>query len=571
MTTASNLRSGKTHRDENFPVASWIIHSRHRALILAFYNFVRTADDIADHATLPADEKLRYLDLMEAELLGQGDTQPEAVKLRQALAERGMPPRHALDVLIAFRMDVTKLRYENWDEVIHYCRYSAMPVGRFMLDVHGESTSTWAASDALCAGLQINNHLQDCGKDYRNLNRVYLPRDALAAAGASVEQLGGERSPPQLLQCLRALAVRTEALLDDSKSLSPQVRDLRLGMEISVIQSFADRIVGMLKVRDPAQRAGSSQQDGIAGAHRGRHGQRDDTARVRAKPRLQTGGRRMTLDTTAASPNYGSTASGSSFYAAMRILPREQREAMFQIYSFCRQVDDIADSDGPRPERLAAIQQWRDDIDALYQGHPPQRLQDYVASVRRFGLKREDFIAIIDGMEMDIPQDIRAPDLATLDLYCDRVASAVGRLSVRVFGLAENDGVLLAHHLGRALQLTNILRDIDEDAGIGRLYLPRELLLHAGITSSDPLKVAAEPSLPKVCAPLVDRARDHFEKADEIMKRNPRRVVRAPRIMSKYYHAILDLLIIRGFATPRAAVRLNKAAKFAIILRYAFI
>jgi squalene synthase HpnC len=251
MTTASDLRSGKTHRDENFPVASWIIHRRHRALILAFYNFVRTADDIADHATLGASEKLAYLDLMEAELLGKGDTQPEAVSLRGALAERAMPPRHALDVLIAFRMDVTKLRYENWDEVIHYCRYSAMPVGRFMLDVHGESVSTWAASDALCAGLQINNHLQDCGKDYRNLNRVYLPRDALAAAGASVEQLGGDRCPPQLLQCLQSLAVRTEALLDESKSLAAQVKDLRLGLEISVIQSFADKIVRMLKVRDP--------------------------------------------------------------------------------------------------------------------------------------------------------------------------------------------------------------------------------------------------------------------------------------------------------------------------------
>ena len=177
MTTASELRSGKTHRDENFPVASWIIHPRHRALILAFYNFVRTADDIADHATLAADEKLRYLDLLEAELLGKGDSQPEAVKLRQALAERGMPPRHALDVLIAFRMDVTKLRYENWDELMDYCRYSAMPVGRFVLDVHGESTSTWPASDALCAGLQINNHLQDCAKDYRDLNRVYMPRE----------------------------------------------------------------------------------------------------------------------------------------------------------------------------------------------------------------------------------------------------------------------------------------------------------------------------------------------------------------------------------------------------------
>jgi hydroxysqualene synthase len=251
VTIASELRSGKSHRDENFPVASWIIHPRHRALILAFYNFVRTADDIADHATLGAQEKLAYLDLLEAELLGQGDSQPEAVSLRRALAERSMPPRHALDVLIAFRMDVTKLRYENWDEVIHYCRYSAMPVGRFMLDVHGESTSTWAASDALCAGLQINNHLQDCGKDYRDLNRVYLPRDALAAAGASVEGLGEKRAPAPLLQCLHALAVRTEALLHDSKSLSAEVRDIRLGLEISVIQSFADRIVHLLKVRDP--------------------------------------------------------------------------------------------------------------------------------------------------------------------------------------------------------------------------------------------------------------------------------------------------------------------------------
>jgi squalene synthase HpnC len=251
MTSASDLRSGKTHRDENFPVASWIIHPRHRALILAFYNFVRTADDIADHATLAAEEKLRLLDLLEAELLGKGDTQPEAVKLRQALAGRSMPPRHALEVLTAFRMDVTKLRYENWDEVIHYCRYSAMPVGRFMLDVHGESTSTWAASDALCAGLQINNHLQDCAKDFRNLNRVYLPRDALAAAGASVEELGAGRASAPLLQCLHALAARTETLLNESKPLAAEVKDFRLGLEISVIQAFADKIVSMLKVRDP--------------------------------------------------------------------------------------------------------------------------------------------------------------------------------------------------------------------------------------------------------------------------------------------------------------------------------
>src|SRR3569832_822103 len=217
MTNASEWRSGKGHRDENFPVASWIIHPRHRPLILAFYNFVWTADDIADHATLSGDEKLSLLDLLEAELLGKGDSQPEAVNLRKVLAERGMSPRHALALLTAFRMDVTKLRYETWDEVIHYCRYSAMPVGRFVLDVHGESTSTWPASDAICAGLQINNHLQDCGKDFRDLNRVYLPRDALASAGASVEQLGGAHAAPALLQCLQSLAARNEALLNEGR------------------------------------------------------------------------------------------------------------------------------------------------------------------------------------------------------------------------------------------------------------------------------------------------------------------------------------------------------------------
>ena len=207
-----------------------------------------------------------------------------------------MPPRHALDVLIAFRMDVTKLRYENWDEVIHYCRYSAMPVGRFMLDVHGESTSTWAASDALCAGLQINNHLQDCGKDFRDLNRVYLPRDALAAAGASVEDARATaKSPPALLQCLHALAVRTEALLDESKSLSAEVRDFRLGLEISVIQAFADKIVGMLKVRDPLSESVHLSPLELLGHSLGGIAGEIAPPRGRAAARVQTGGRRMTL------------------------------------------------------------------------------------------------------------------------------------------------------------------------------------------------------------------------------------------------------------------------------------
>ena len=251
MTSAAELRSGKTHRDENFPVASWIIHPRHRSLILAYYNFVRTADDIADHASLAADEKLRYLDLLEAELLGNGDSQKEAVNLRNALAERAMSPRHAQDVLVAFRMDVTKLRYENWDDLIDYCRYSAMPVGRFVLDVHGEQQSTWPANDALCAALQIINHLQDCAKDYRELDRVYIPLDALAANGLTVEALAAPRASPALMRCIRDLAIRTGTLLDESRPFAMQIHDRRLAMEVAAIQNLAERLVGVLCTRDP--------------------------------------------------------------------------------------------------------------------------------------------------------------------------------------------------------------------------------------------------------------------------------------------------------------------------------
>jgi hydroxysqualene synthase len=250
-TAAAELASGKGHRDENFPVASLMIAPRHRAVVLAFYKVARLADDIADHPSATPDEKLSRLAGVESCLTGLDDEVPPAAALRRALAERGLTVRHTLDLLEAFRRDVVKSRYADWAELMDYCRFSAAPVGRFMLDVHGESTSTWAASDALCAGLQINNHLQDCAKDFRDLNRVYLPRDALAAAGASVEELGRERASVQLLQCLHALAIRTEALLNESKLLSAEVRDFRLGLEISVIQAFADKIVGLLKVRDP--------------------------------------------------------------------------------------------------------------------------------------------------------------------------------------------------------------------------------------------------------------------------------------------------------------------------------
>jgi presqualene diphosphate synthase len=264
-------------------------------------------------------------------------------------------------------------------------------------------------------------------------------------------------------------------------------------------------------------------------------------------------------------------ASGSSFYNAMRILPRAQREAMFEIYSFCRQVDDIADASGPRDLRRAQLERWRADIDALFAGTTVARTQGLAVSVREFGLRREDFRAVIDGMEMDVVADIRAPTDAILDLYCDRVAGAVGRLSVRVFGMEEQDGLALAHHLGRALQLTNILRDLDEDASIGRLYLPAEALRAAGICATEPAAVLAHPKLGKACADLVERAREHFRHADAIMARNPRRTVRAPRLMAEAYLAILDRLVERGWSPPRRPVQLPRARLLWLIMRHAFI
>ncbi len=248
---SAELRSGKGSGDENFPVASLLVRARHRPAILTFYEFVRVADDIADHAGLAPQEKLARLDALEATLLGRSDAEPQGVALREVLRRRGLTSRHAQDLLAAFRMDVTKLRYADWNDLMGYCALSAMPVGRFVLDVHGESHTTWLASDALCAALQIINHLQDCAADYRNLDRVYVPLDVLSAVGLGVEALKAPRAGEALLRFLRGLVDRVTLLMTESRPLPMQTQDTRLAMEISAIQALADRLIGFLKLRDP--------------------------------------------------------------------------------------------------------------------------------------------------------------------------------------------------------------------------------------------------------------------------------------------------------------------------------
>lgn len=251
--------------------------------------------------------------------------------------------------------------------------------------------------------------------------------------------------------------------------------------------------------------------------------------------------------------------SGSSFYAGMRVLPKAEREAMYAIYGFCRLVDDIADDEqGSREERAVALEVWRRDIASLYAGGDPGQAALVAEAVRRFGLTQEDFVAVIDGMAMDVTRDIRWPPLAELDLYCDRVASAVGRLSVRVFGMDEAPGIDLAFHLGRALQLTNILRDLDEDAAIGRVYLPAEAITAAGITFTTPIEVVGDPRIDAAARQVAAIAHEHYAKAHAILATRPRGHLLAPRLMEAVYAKVLARTEAIGWAPPRVRVKMSK-------------
>ena len=260
--------------------------------------------------------------------------------------------------------------------------------------------------------------------------------------------------------------------------------------------------------------------------------------------------------------------SGSSFYAGMRVLPKARREAMYAVYAFCRAVDDIADDDiGDRAERATQLEAWRTDIESLYAGGAPGQAALVAEAVRGFALDKADFLAVIDGMAMDVERDMRWPEFAELDLYCDRVASAVGRLSVKIFGMDDAVGIDLAYHLGRALQFTNILRDVDEDADIGRVYLPSEPLLAAGIELLDPITVVGDPRVDAACRFLAAKAHVHFRAAEAILAGRPRGHLIAPRLMAAVYAPILTRMEAVGWAPPRKRIKTNKPALLFTALR----
>lgn len=265
--------------------------------------------------------------------------------------------------------------------------------------------------------------------------------------------------------------------------------------------------------------------------------------------------------------------SGTSFYWAMRLLPPEKRQAMFAIYAFCREVDDIADDPGEEIAKLNQLAEWREEIDRLYAGEPTLRTsRALLRPSKRFGLKKEDFEAIVAGMEMDAGDRVRIADTAELTLYCDRVACAVGRLSTRVFGVDEPTGTQLAKALGQALQLTNILRDLEEDAHRNRLYLPEDLLRDHGIeTTEDALAVLKHPSSTQVFAQMADVARQCFSDAATVLATCDRRKVRPATVMMEVYRRTFKRLTLRGWRRWAEPVSVPTIEKLWIAFRHGVI
>jgi len=537
--------SGKGTGDENFPVASLFLSAKARPHVLAFYAFARAADDVADSSALSQDEKLSVLKAMSDQLTkGDGKPHPKVFALYQSLKTTGIGETNAQDLLKAFRRDAKKPRTADWDDLMGYCELSAAPVGRQLIELEGAKPGfNYTANDALCAALQILNHIQDVKDDYLSIDRVYVPADWMGNLGVKESDLGAEKASPRVRLVLNHMLDGVDDLLDQACILPRQIKSKGLAREAAGILNIARALSTRLRSQDPvAGRVELSKPLMFLCFLWG--------AFVRKKP--------LKLSTT------------SSFYWALKILPVKKRKAMFSIYGFCRVVDDIADGTDIVSEKMSSLEKHRNSINELFEGNQPESPSILALKpvLENFALEKTDLLAVIDGMEMDVNDQVKIPDEATFDLYIDRVASAVGRLSNKVFGVSGPDADQLAYHLGRGLQITNILRDLDEDARRGRLYLPQDLLKHHGVEGNTPYDVLFHPNLESALKVLAARAHNHYNEASLAASRLGRRETLPARMMQATYSRVLSCLEKRGLARIETPIRLKKYTKLWVSIRY---
>ncbi len=511
----------RDHDGENFPVASRLLPAAIRPRILAFYRFVRTADDIADSATLAPEEKLRRLDALDA-------------LADSALAEVGTVEARAM--LGAFRQDAVQRRYADWAALEHYCARSAEPVGRLLLRLHGEdATQAGRASDALCTALQILNHIQDLVPDRDALDRIYLPLPWLAEAGSEAAFFDPDNTARRAV--LDAALDRVEALLEAAAAL-PRLLRSRLRFQAAVTLDLAGRLLWKLRAADPVRgRVALSKSDFAAGFARLPFGAPTDAAIARGRV----------------------ARSGSSFTRGMAVLKGERRRALFAVYAFCRAVDDIADAAMPEAEKRRFLGEWQDKLEA-----PDCALSRELAWARgAFALPIAECEAMIAGMRTDAAARLRIADEVALDLYCRQVAGSVGALAVRIFGAPAAEGFGL--RLGRTFQLVNILRDAEEDAARDRVYVPRSLLARHGVAAEEAMAILAQPGFARACTELARQADAGFAAAEAELAQHDARALKPARVMMWGYRRLLDRMLAQGFPL-RGRPRLTRGEKLRMAL-----
>lgn len=528
-------RPSRDHRSENFPVASLLLSRAIRPKVLAFYRFVRTADDITDDPRLAPEEKLARLDALEAALDDPQTAEPAA----RPVHATGVGIEEARRMLSAFRQDAVQARYADWAALEDYCSRSANPVGRMLLRLHGEDDArAIAAADALCTALQLLNHLQDLVPDRDHLGRIYLPERWMALAGGELAFFDPAHADARR-PVLDAALDRVEEALDRASALPRLIRARRLALESAVTLRLARRLLALLRAGDPVRGRVALRRADFARAFLAAPGSGpSDAVLVRARV-----GR-----------------AGSSFARGMRALGAERRRALWAVYAFCRAVDDIADATMPEAEKSRALDAWEAKLAA-----PDCALSRELARARDLhALPLAECQAMIAGMRADAAPRVRIADGAALDRYCRQVAGSVGVMAVRIFGVPEAESFGIA--LGRTLQLVNILRDLDEDAARERVYLPLDLLAAEGVADAPAAAMTAATGFARAAAALAWQAQEGFAQAEAALHRLDARALLPAHIMMWGYRRLLGRLIARGFAPPRARPRLTRAEKLHMTL-----